>query len=64
MLFELIDLTAVQGPVSGIVNPRRDLVDQQRSIGQLEQLDARHAHIIQARQDAGGDGLSLGYDLG
>ena len=62
MLFELIDLAAIKGPVTGIVNPRRDLIDQETAIGQLEHFNAHNADIVQTGEDSGrqGHGQILG----
>ncbi len=33
--------------MAGIVNPRRELVDQQRAVGEHEELDAEDADIVE-----------------
>ncbi|CMH90974.1 Uncharacterised protein [Mycobacterium tuberculosis] len=43
MLLELAGARPVDGPVPGIMWPHRELVDQQRPVGRLEQLDGEHA---------------------
>ena len=60
VLLELVDLAAVQGPVAGVVDARRELVDQQAAVVALEQLHAEHADIVEGGQQRGGDPLGLG----
>jgi len=64
VLLELVDLTAVEGPVAAVVHPGGDLVDQEAAIDQLEHFDADDADIVELAEDAGGDHLGLGADLG
>ena len=42
MLLELAGSGAVHGPVAGVVRTHRQLVDQQGTVGGLEQLDGEH----------------------
>jgi hypothetical protein len=50
VLFELVDLATVESPMSGIVDPRRELVDEDTAVVTLEQLHADHAHIVEGGQ--------------
>ena len=47
------------GPVAGIVDARRDLVGDQRAVGQHEELDADDADIVERLQDREGGGARL-----
>ena len=58
-LLELVDLAAVERPMARVMNPRRELVDYQGAAGQLEQLHADHAHIVQRPEGRARDGLGL-----
>ena len=60
MLFELVADAAVLGPVAGVVDARRDLVDQQDVVAarnrNIEKLDPQDPDIVQPVQDGFGDG--------
>ncbi len=60
MLLELVDLAAVQGPVAGVVHPRREFVDAQGPALQLEQLDPDHPDIVEGIERLAGDRLGFG----
>ena len=58
VLLELRDRCSVDGPVSGIVHPRCDLVHQQCGAGSgwhHKHFDCKHADIIERCRDALGD---------
>ena len=55
VLLELRHRRAVERPVSGIVHPRRDLVDQKPAVAQHEHLDREHADIGEFLRDRFGD---------
>src|SRR5258708_8631317 len=62
MRLELRDRGPIERPVSGIVHPWRDLIDQQRrpaGTGQYEHLDREHADIVQGVGDAFRDDARL-----
>src|SRR6185436_7287497 len=59
MLFELRALTGLDGPMAGIVDARRDLIDQQFALSSHEQFHRKDTHIVQGIADRLGDGLCL-----
>ena len=62
MLFELVDDTTVLRPMPGVVNPRRNLVDDQAIIGD-EQLDAEYTDVVERVEDRRCRGYSGGYNI-
>ena len=64
MLFELVADAAVLGPVAGVVDARRDLIDQQQAAAEVEQFDADHSDVIQPFEDGDGDGMGAGLGPG
>ena len=47
LLLELTRDRGVERQVSGIVRPRRDLVDEQLTVGVDEEFDAQHPDVLQ-----------------
>ena len=68
MLLELRRLRALERPVAGIVDARRDLVDHERFTAMVvagdEHLDRQHAHIVECFEHRCSDALGLGGRLG
>ncbi len=58
MLLELRDGAGGFRPVAGIVDARRDLVDEQRAVAEHEELDADDADIVERFED--GEGVAAG----
>ena len=54
MLLELRHRACGLGPMPGIVDARRHLVGDQRTVGQHEELDADHPDIIERLQNGEG----------
>ena len=54
VLLELVGDADRFGPVAGIVDARGDLVDDQRAVGEREELDAEDADIVERVGDGGG----------
>jgi hypothetical protein len=51
---ELREVAAVDAVVARVVRARRHLVGEQRAVGEHEELDAQHAHVIQRSSQARG----------
>src|ERR1700735_3285521 len=67
MLLELRGLRALESPMAGIVDTRRDLVDDKRLMAVMitddEHFDGQHADIIERSNHGGGNALGLGCCL-
>ena len=57
VLFELAGHRAVHGPVPGVVGAHGELVDADRAVRRLEQLDREHAHHVEVLGDREGESL-------
>ena len=64
MVLELRGHRAVLGPVAGVVRPHRQLVDQDPSVGGLEELDGEDAGHVERAGDAQRDLLGLAGQRG
>src|SRR5580704_8214893 len=59
MLLELRHRGAVERPMTGIVHPRRDLVDQEAATIEHEEFNGQYADIAERLRDRLGDALRL-----